>query len=228
MADPLPRWHTGPWTMPATLPGEPLRPGRRRTPDELNFDVLGLARILGRRLSGAQELQVRLWQNELRPTHTRQCGVHALADPDNAARLADAAREAFEWLAARAPAGYEFELSDALCLRPIDDLDGPVVAVEAVLAAASGQGVPLSAALVRLAVCHVRHGSDGGWYAGDAACVWSGPHPRVDAAVAVVTAARAELIDALRAVGQDGLARTAPRWAPVPVEDQTGNQVATT
>jgi len=33
------------------------------------------------------ELQVRLWQNELRPTHTRMCGVHTLADPDNARLL---------------------------------------------------------------------------------------------------------------------------------------------
>ena len=80
----LKRWHVGPWTTHGTRPGEPLQPGVRRTPDELNFDVVGLARILGRRLSGREELQARLWQNELRPTHTRLCGVHTVKDPDNA------------------------------------------------------------------------------------------------------------------------------------------------
>jgi hypothetical protein len=227
MADPLPRWHVGPWAMPGTRPGEPRQPGRRRTPDELNFDVLGLARILGRRLTGAQELQVRLWQNELRPTHTRQCGVHTLADPDNAARLAEGARSAADWLAARAPAGYEFELTDALHLRPVDDWAGPVVAVEAVLTAAAGRGVELPVATARLATGHVRTAADGSWYVGDAACRWSGPHPSADAATAIVTAARADLVDALRAAGLDELADTAPRWAPVPVEDQAGRQVAT-
>ena len=101
----LERWHVGPWTTLGTLPGEPLQPGVRRTPDELNFDVVGLARILGRRLSGRGELQVRLWQNELRPTHTRRCGVHTLADPDNSRLLAETARAAFDWLAAR---GYRY------------------------------------------------------------------------------------------------------------------------
>ena len=228
MVDPLPRWHVGPWTMPATLPGEPLKPGRRRTPDELNFDVLGLARILGRRLTGTQELQVRLWQNELRPTHTRQCGVHTLAEPANAARLAEAAQEAFEWLAARAPAGYEFVLTDALSLRPIGDLDAAVVAVEAVIAAAAGDGLRLPPAAVRLAVCHVRRGPDDQWCCGDAACVWSGPHLTADDALAAVTAARADLAAALREAGDGELAGTAPRWAPVPVEDQPGRQLATT
>lgn len=223
----LPRWHVGPWTMCATLPGEPLQPGRRRTPDELNFDMLGLARILGRRLSGAEELQVRLWQNELRPTHTRMCGVHTLADPDNAARLAAAARDAFDWLAAQAPAGYAFELSDAVRLRPRADLDGPVVAVEAVLAAATHRGIALGTDAVRLAAGHVRPGADGRWYVGDAACRWSGPRPSAAAAVAEVSAARATVVAGLRAAGADDLAGTAPRWAPVPVEDQAGDQLAT-
>jgi hypothetical protein len=224
---PLARWHVGPWTMPATAPGERLQPGRRRTPDELNFDVLGLARLLGRRLSGTEELQVRLWQNELRPTHTRQCGVHTLADPDNAARLGAAAGEAFGWIAARAPAGYRFELTDAVYLRPVGDLDGPVVAVEAVLAAAAAQGVPVPVAPARVAAGHVRRGADGGWYVGDAACVWSGPHDRADQAVAAVRAARNAVVGVLAAAGSDELAATAPRWAAVPVEDQAGDQLAT-
>jgi hypothetical protein len=222
----LVRWHVGPWTMRATLPGEPLQPGRRRTPDELNFDVLGLARILGRRLTGADELQVRLWQNELRPTHTRRCGVHTLADPANAARLAAAAGEAFDWLAAQAPAGYEFELTDAVYLRPVADLDAPVVAVEAVLAAAAARGVaPHEAA--QIAGCGVRRGAAGGWYAGDGVCRRSGPHPSADDAVAVVWAARAAVVAELRAAGADDLADTEARWAQVPVEDQPGDQLAT-
>jgi hypothetical protein len=223
----LARWHVGPWTMRATLPGEPTQPGRRRTPDELNFDVLGLARILGRRLSGADELQVRLWQNELRPTHTRLFGVHTLADPDNAARLAAAARKAFDWLAALAPAGYQFELTDAVYLRPVDDLDASVVAVEAVLAAAAARGIPVPAAQARLAACHVRRGSDSSWYAGDAACRSTATRPSAEEAVAMVADVRAELVDTLCAAGAADLADTAPRWAPVPVDDQTGNQSAT-
>src|SRR5512138_3627366 len=97
----LARWPVGPWTARGTRAGEATVPGRRRTADELNFDVVGLARILGRRLSGRDELQVRLWQNELRPTHTRMCGVHTLADPDNARLLHDTAQEALGWLGER-------------------------------------------------------------------------------------------------------------------------------
>ena len=209
----LARWHVGPWTTRGTLPGEPFEPGRKRTPDELYFDVVGLARILGRRLSGRDELQVRLWQNELRPTHTRLCGVHTLADAANAQLLRDTADEALGWLNEQAPAGYEFVLTDAVELRPLDDLDAEVVAVDTVIQLA---GVELPAA--RLAVAHVRRSSAGDWYAGDAVCNWSGPHESVDAAVAVVERAREQLVDQLRAAGRDDLADTAPRWTAVPVE----------
>jgi hypothetical protein len=187
----------------------PLEPGRKRTPDELNFDVVGLARILGRRLSGRDELQVRLWQNELRPTHTRQCGVHTLAEPE---LLEQTAAEALAWLAERAPAGYEFVRTDAVELRPALDLTAPVVAVDAVIELAA---TTLPAA--RLAAAHVRR-TGSGWYAGDAVCNWSGPHETEAAAVAVVQAARGELVEQLRAVGRDDLADTAPRWPSVPVE----------
>jgi hypothetical protein len=184
----------------------PLEPGRKRTPDELNFDVVGLARILGRRLSGREELQVRLWQNELRPTHTRQCGVQTLADPS---LLQQTAAEALAWLAERAPAGYEFVLTDAVELRPLLNLTAPIVAVDGVIQLADA---PLPAA--RLAASHVRPG----WYAGDAVCNWSGPHDTAEAAAAVVRAARVELVSQLRALGRDDLAATAPRWPDVPVE----------
>jgi len=207
----LTRWHVGPWTTRGSRPGEPLEPGRKRTPDELNFDVVGLARILGRRLSGREELQVRLWQNELRPTHTRQCGVHTLADTDNARLLQQAADEALAWLSERAPAGYEFVLTDAVELRPLLDLDAEVVAVDAVIQLAN---TDLPAA--RLAAAHVRRSTTGDWYAGDAVCNWSGPHDSADAAVAVVHAARLELVTQLRSAGRDDLADTADRWPPVP------------
>jgi hypothetical protein len=193
--------------------GEPLEAGRKRTPDELNFDVMGLARILGRRLSGREELQIRLWQNELRPTHTRLCGVHTLADPDNAELLRATAEEALAWLGERAPAGYEFVLTDAVELQPILDLDAEVVAVDAVIQLA---GTNLPAA--RLAASHVRRSAAGDWYAGDAVCNWSGPHETADAAVAVVQAARDELGDQLQAAGRADLAATAPRWPAIPVE----------
>ncbi|TCC17394.1 hypothetical protein [Kribbella speibonae] len=209
----LGRWHVGPWTTRGTRSGEVAVAGRRRTVDELNFDVVGLARILGRRLSGRDELQVRLWQNELRPTHTRQCGVHTLADPSNAQLLHDTAQEALAWLGERAPAGYEFVLTDAVELRPLLDLSAPVVAVDAVVVLAD---VPLPAA--RLATAHVRRGATGDWYAGDAVCNWSGPHTTSDEAVAVVQQARAELVEQLRAAGRDDLAATAERWPTVPVE----------
>lgn len=209
----LTRWHVGPWTTRGTRPGETPVPGRRRTTDELNFDVVGLARILGRRLSGRDELQVRLWQNELRPTHTRRCGVHTLADPANAQLLHDTAQEALAWLAERAPAGYEFVLTDAVELRPLLDLSADVVAVDAVVQLAD---VPLPAA--RLAAAHVRRSAAGDWYAGDAVCTWSGPHSTSDDAVAAVQAARAELADQLRSAGRDDLAATAVRWPAVPIE----------
>jgi hypothetical protein len=209
----LTRWHVGPWTTRGTRPGEPLDPGRKRTPDELNFDVVGLARVLGRRLSGREELQVRLWQNELRPTHTRLVGVHRLADPSNAQLLHDAAEEALAWLTERAPAGYEFVLTDAVELRPILDLDAEVIAAEAVVELA-GMDHPAA----RMATAHVRRAPSGDWYVGDAVCNWSGPHESSDAAVAVVRAARAQLVDQLRAAGREDLADTSARWADVPVE----------
>jgi hypothetical protein len=212
----LARWHVGPWTTRGTLPGEPFEPGRKRTPDELNFDVVGLARILGRRLSGREELQVRLWQNELRPTHTRMCGVHTLADRSNAALLRDTAQEALRWLASRAPAGYEFVLTDAVELRPLLDLNAEVVAVDAVIQVAHERGATLSAA--RIAASHVRRSAAGDWYAADAACNWSGPHDTADDAAAVVQAAREELAEQLRVTGHEDLAATAPRWPAVPIE----------
>jgi hypothetical protein len=209
----LTRWHVGPWTTRGSLPGEPLEPGRKRTPDELNFDVVGLARILGRRLSGRDELQVRLWQNELRPTHTRLCGVHTLADPDNAQLLRETAEEALAWLSERAPAGYEFVLTDAVELRPLLDLDADVVPVDAVI-----QLADTNPPAARLAAAHVRRSASGHWYAGDATCNWSGPHDTPDAALAVVQAARTELVTQLRLAGRNDLADTANRWPPIPIE----------
>ncbi|MET9270504.1 hypothetical protein [Kribbella sp. NPDC003557] len=209
----LARWHVGAWTTRGTRDGEVAVPGRRRTSDELNFDVVGLARILGRRLSGRDELQVRLWQNELRPTHTRMCGVHTLADPDNARLLHDTAQEALAWLGERAPAGYEFVLTDAIELRPLLDLSAEVVAVDAVVQLTE---TPLPAA--RLATAHVRRSSSGDWYAGDAVCNWSGPHATSEEAVAAVLAAREKLVEQLRAAGREDLAATADRWPAVPIE----------
>lgn len=212
----LERWHVGPWTTRGTLPGEPLEPGRKRTPDELNFDVVGLARILGRRLDGRAELQVRLWQNELRPTHTRLCGVHTLADPDNSRLLADTARDAFTWLAGRAPAGYEFVLTDAVYLQPRTDLDADVVAIEAVIQRATERDgtTPPTAPL---AASHVRRSAANAWYAGDAVCNWSGPHSTADEALAAVQTARTALAQYLRDRGHTDLASTESRWPPPPV-----------
>ncbi|WP_433160819.1 hypothetical protein [Kribbella sp. CA-247076] len=205
----LTRWHVGPWTTRGSDPGVP---GRTRTLDELHFDVVGLARILGRRLDGRGELQVRLWQNELRPTHTRQCGIHTLADPDDARLLRETAEQALSWLKERAPAGYEFVLTDAVELQPVLDLEAEVVAVDAVIQLA---GTHLTAA--RLAASHVRQSpTTGQWYAGDAVCNWSGPHDTADDAVAVVQEARLQLVEQLRAAGRDDLAGTADRWPPVP------------
>jgi hypothetical protein len=206
----LERWHVGPWTTHGTLPGEPFEPGRKRTPDELNFDVVGLARILGRRLSGREELQVRLWQNELRPTHTRMCGVHTLKDPENAKLLADTALDALEWLKERAPEGYEFVLTDAVYLRP---LTAPITTVDAVLQLAAERGDALKAD--RLAASHVKQSKTGAWYAGDAICNWSGPYPTAEEAADAIRAARVELAAQLTEAGHDDLAATATRWPEV-------------
>lgn len=217
----LQRWHVGAWTTRGTLPGEALAPGRRRTPDELNFDVVGLARILGRRLSGREELQVRLWQNELRPTHTRRCGVHTLADPENSRLLETTAREALEWLAARAPAGYEFVRTDAVHLRPVLDLEAEVVSVDAVLQLATERGFPTNHPADRLAAAHVRRSAAGAWFAGDAVCNWSGPHLSASEAVEAVRTARADLANRLAQAGHGDLTATATRWPDVPVESPT-------
>jgi hypothetical protein len=212
----LERWHVGPWTTSGTAVGAPLEPGRRRTPDELNFDVVGLARILGRRLDGRAELQVRLWQNELRPTHTRLVGVHTLADPANSELLRQTAAEAFTWLSSLAPDGYEFILTDAVRLQPKLDLTAEVVAVDAVIHLAADRGDTYPAD--RLAASHVRQSPTGDWYAGNAICNWSGPYATADEALATIRAARGELADQLRAGGHNDLADTEPRWAPVPIE----------
>jgi hypothetical protein len=214
MPRPLQRWHVGPWTSRRTPPGEPPQPGVRRTPDELDFDIIGLSRILGRKLSPPEELQVRRWQGELRPTDPRPCGIHLVTDPASARLLRETARQAFEWIADRAPAGYRFVLTDAVHLQPVPDLAGAVVAVEAVVEAALDRGTTLAAA--RLAAAQVHEDSTGGWVAGDAVCIWSGPggrprRRRTD------HAARAELADQLRRAGHDDLAATAPRWTPVSV-----------
>ncbi|TCM48245.1 hypothetical protein [Kribbella sp. VKM Ac-2568] len=212
----LERWHVGPWTTRGTLPGEPLEPGRKRTPDELSFDVVGLARILGRRLSGREELQVRLWQNELRPTHTRRCGVHTLADPDSSRLLAETAQEALAWLASRAPEGYEFTLTDAVYLRPLTELTAETVTVDAIVQLAAERGDALPAD--RLAASHVRRSSAGEWFAGDAVCNWSGPYPTAEEAADAIRAARVELTNQLTQVGHSDLAATFPRWSDVHVE----------
>lgn len=209
----LERWHVGPWTTHGTLPGEPFEPGHKRTPDELNFDVVGLARILGRRLSGRDELQVRLWQNELRPTHTRMCGVHTLKDQSNAKLLAETAQEALVWLKERAPEGYEFVLTDAVYLRPLTDLEAEIVTVDAVLQIAAERGDALPAD--RLAASHVRQSSTGEWFAGDAVCNWSGPYPTAEEAADAIRAARVELARQLTEAGHGDLAATATRWPEV-------------
>jgi hypothetical protein len=211
----LERWHVGPWTTHGTLPGEPFEPGRKRTPDELNFDVVGLARILGRRLSGREELQVRLWQNELRPTHTRMCGVHALKDPSDAALLAETAQEALVWLKERAPEGYEFVLSDAVYLRPLTDLTADVVTVDAVLQLTAERGDAFPAD--RLAAAHVKQSSAGEWFAGDAICNWSGPYPTAEEAADAIKAARVELTNQLAEAGHADLAASAARWPEVQI-----------
>jgi len=181
----------------------------------LNFDVVGLSRILGRRQSLPEEMLVRRCQAALRPTDPRLCGVQTL-DPELAEELADVADRAFEWITERAPAGYEFVMTNAVELQPVLDADAEVVAIEAVTRLADTE---LPAA--RLAAAHVRRSSKGDWYAGDAVCNWSGPHDSADAAVAVVQAARQELVDELNAAGRADLAATAPRWPNVPVESES-------
>jgi hypothetical protein len=210
----LTRWHVGPWTTRGTLPGEPFEPGLRRTPDELNFDVVGLSRILGRRQSLPEEMLVRRCQGALRPTDPRPCGVQTLTDP-LATDLAELAEQAFTWITQLAPPGFRFVRTDAVVLEPVLDLDADVIAIEAVVEVAA---TALPAA--RLAASHVRRSSTGKWYAGDATCNWSGPHESADAAVAAVQVARDELVEQLIAAGRVDLAATAPRWPSVPVESE--------
>ncbi|WP_427890174.1 hypothetical protein ACQHIV_41525 [Kribbella sp. GL6] len=208
----LTRWHVGPWTTRGTAAGAAFEPGRKRTPDELNFDIVGLSRIVGRRQTLPEEMLVRRCQAALRPTDPRVCGVQTL-DPEMSAELSTVAALAFTWLAERAPAGYHFVHTDAVELQPLLDLSAEVVAVDAVVQLA---GVPLPAA--RLATSHVRRSPTGPWYAGDATCNWSGPHPTPSEAVAAVELARTQLVTQLTTAGREDLASTADRWAPIPIE----------
>ena len=211
----LTRWHVGPWTTRGTLPGAAFEPGRKRTPDELNFDVVGLSRILGRRQTLPEEMLVRRCQAALRPTDPRPCGVETLTDP-LAGDLAELADQAFAWITQLAPPGYRFVRTDAVELEPLPSLDADVVAIEAVVESAANE---LPAA--RLATAHVRRSTAGDWYAGDGVCNWSGPHDTADAAVAAVQTAREDLAEQLRAAGLEELAATAPRWPSVPVESES-------
>ncbi|HZX02349.1 hypothetical protein [Kribbella sp.] len=208
----LTRWHVGPWTTRGTAAGAAFEPGRKRTPDELNFDIVGLSRIVGRRQTLPEEMLVRRCQAALRPTDPRVCGVQTL-DPELSAELATAATNAFTWLTERAPTGYQFIHTDAVELQPLLDLSADAIAVDAVVQLA---GVPLPAA--RLATSHVRRSPTGSWYAGDAVCNWSGPHPTSAEAVAAVEAARAQLTTQLATTGRQDLANTADRWLAVPIE----------
>jgi hypothetical protein len=212
----LERWHVGPWTTYGTAEGAPYEPGSRRTPDELNFDVVGLSRILGRRQTTAEEMLMRRCQGELRPTDPRPCGVQTIADPELAGQLAELADVAFEWIAEQAPEGYEFVRTDAVHLRPLSDLTAEVVAVDAVVQAAAERGDALPAD--RLAASHVRRSRGGQWFAGDAVCNWSGPYPTAEQAADAVRAARVELANQLTEAGHADLAATATRWPEVPIE----------
>lgn len=211
----LERWHVGPWTTRGTVAGEPFEPGWKRTPDELNFDIVGLSRLLGRRQSTEEEMLMRRCQGELRPTDPRLCGVQTIADADIARQLNELAGAAFEWIALQAPEGYEFVRTDAVHLRPLTDLTAEVVAVDAVVQLAAERGDALPAD--RLAASHVRRSSQGDWYAGDAVCNWSGPYPTAEQAADAVRAARVSLASQLAEAGHDDLAATAERWPEVPV-----------
>lgn len=195
-------WHVGAWTASAAGSGEP---GRLRTTDELNLDIIGLARWLGRPDPPGEQQVI------LPRPGTRLFGVHSLADPDEADRLQAMADAAFEWIAARAPAGYRFVRTDAVRLEPVDDLSGPVVAIEAVTDRAPGLPEPIAAT----AASHVRHGGSG-WVAGDVARIWAGPFGTRDEALAAVESARAELLRWLHDHDAAGLAATADRWPSVP------------
>ncbi|NEA33783.1 hypothetical protein [Streptomyces sp. SID13031] len=210
----LERWHVGPWTTRGTVEGEPFEPGLKRTPDELNFDIVGLSRILGRQQSTAEEMLMRRCQGELRPTDPRLCGVETIPDEDIARQLTALAGEAFDWIAQQAPEGYEFVRTDAIHLRPLTDLSAEVVAVDAVIQLATERGDALPAD--RLAAAHVRPSQDA-WYAGDAVSNWSGPYPTAEQAADAVRAARVELTTQLTEAGHPDLAATATRWPEVPI-----------
>ncbi|GAA3568033.1 hypothetical protein [Kribbella ginsengisoli] len=209
----LERWHVGPWTARGSVLGEPFEAGVKRTPDELNFDVVGLSRILGRRQATAEEMLMRRCQGLLRPTDPRVCGVQTIEDAEVARQLAELAEVAFGWIAEQAPEGYEFVRTDAVELRPVMDLAAEVVAVEAVVQAAVERGDALPAD--RLAASQVRRSRTGDWYAGDAVCNWSGPYPTAEQAADAVRAARVELVNQLAEAGHDDLAATATRWPEV-------------
>ncbi|WP_328327262.1 hypothetical protein OHA70_00500 [Kribbella sp. NBC_00382] len=209
----LERWHVGPWTARGTGIGEAFEPGVKRTPDELNFDVVGLSRILGRRQTTAEEMLMRRCQGELRPTDPRLVGVQTIPDADVARQLSELAEVAFAWIAGQAPVGYEFVRGDAVELRPLMDLGAEVVTVDAVVEVAAGRGDALAAD--RLAASQVRRSSTGDWYAGDAICNWSGPYPTAEQAADAVRAARVELVSQLAEAGHDDLAATATRWPDV-------------
>jgi hypothetical protein len=179
----------------------------------LNFDVVGLSRILGRRQTVVEEMLMRRCQGELRPTDPRLVGLQSIPDAEVARELGALADEAFGWIAEQAPVGYEFVRTDAVELRPLMDLSAEVVTVDAVVQVAVERGDALPAD--RLAASQVRRSRAGGWYAGDAVCNWSGPYPTAEQAADAVRAARVELVSQLAEAGHDDLAATATRWPEV-------------
>lgn len=222
---PLPsaQWHVGPWTEHCAPPGKPGVVGTTPTYHGLLFDIVTLARRRGWLDTTSGE--ARALQHVEMAIEDNLVGAGAVDDPEIAAVLRTVAFRALGWLDEHAPPGYRFKLRDgALYLNPVLDFTAPVVAVEAVTAAARERGIELGpdvappprAGAAQLACAHVA-ARDGGWVVHSVPFVLAGPVATLAAAVAVVENARDELAAALRFAGAGDLAATRDRWVPVPV-----------
>lgn len=138
-----------------------------------------------------------------------------MTDPYLTAVLHRAANSAFAWLTENAPTRYQFILRDGLYLDPMRDLEGAVIAPEAVIDAAHERRISIPSDAERLAVAHVAI-SQGKWIALDLPFVTAGPFATLAEAVAAVNRARGRILEALRSAGAEDLAATHTRWPPVP------------
>lgn len=220
-------WHAGHWSMPAVESNADAVIGRTLTPHELLLDIVHIVRKRGWNEEGKglgygpgglseslTEIKDMMRVEVLYLGEGIPVGTATVPDPELAEVLDRVGHRAFDWLAERAPAGYEFTMTGGLSLDPIMDLTTDHIAPEAVIAAAADRGIEVPWELVLLATAHVQTAP---WRAlARVASRAGGPYDSLEETVEAIKSGRRALCDHLREQGADDLADTLPRWIDVP------------